>query len=117
MPETFGGSRPSYQVEIANFNNCMRILLRDRGDQVYYGGANRWVNDASAAIRFGAIDRAVRKALEFPARSLVVVLRYEDYHCELALDPCLLSQTLASGVNFGTGADRIGWDTASDQLE
>ena len=95
----------------------MRILLRDRGDQVYYGGANRWVNDASAAIRFSAINGAVQKALEFPARRLVVVLRYEDYHCELALDPCLLSQTLTSRVNFGTGADRNGWDAGSDRPE
>jgi len=94
----------------------MTILLRNRGDQLYYGGGNRWVPDVSVATRFEAINRAVQKALEFPARSIVVVLRYEDYQCELTLEPSLFSQALNAGAGFPTSATRKGW-RAADKTE
>jgi hypothetical protein len=65
----------------------MRVLLIDEETRCYYAGDELWVADVTAAVDFGAIERAGQKALEFGSKLLNVILRYDNPLCEVALNP------------------------------
>ena len=85
----FGCSPPAGTdwLELKETHECMKVLLRDENARLYYGADDRWVADPNVAIDFQVLERAGQKALERPTQTLVVVLKYENPECELALNP------------------------------
>ena len=65
----------------------MRVLLRDVGTGSYFGPDLAWVGKLEGAADFGTLEAAGRKARECGREDVVVVLRYENPECELALNP------------------------------
>jgi hypothetical protein len=76
--------KPKMSVKLAA---SMRVLLIDEETRRYYAGEELWVADVTAAVDFGAIERAGQKALECGSKLLNVILRYDNPFCEVALNP------------------------------
>ena len=79
----------------------MRVLLRDAGTGSYFGREMAWVGHLEGAAEFGTLEAAGSKAMEWPGRDVLVVLRYEQPECELALSPVYCVK------NAGTGGQRL----------
>ena len=65
----------------------MKVLVRNAENGLYVGREATWAGDLEGAAEFATMDAAGRKAREFSAEDVVVVLRYESPECELALNP------------------------------
>ena len=59
----------------------------DEKTRLYYAGEELWVADVTAAVDFGSLERAARKALDYGSKLLNVILRYDNPLCEVALIP------------------------------
>lgn len=75
----------------------MRVLLRDEGTGTYLGREMAWVGHLEGAAEFATLEAAGAKARECPERDVVVVLRYEESECELALNPAYCFQVAGTG--------------------
>jgi hypothetical protein len=72
----------------------MRVLIRDAGNGLYVGRQAPWANKPEEAVEFATLEAAGRKAREFGEVDAVLVLRYENPECELALNPaCCVTDT------------------------
>ena len=68
-------------------SGMVRVLLRDAGTGSYLAREMAWVGNVEGAAEFETLQAAGRKARECGGEDVVVVLRYEDPVCELALNP------------------------------
>jgi hypothetical protein len=65
----------------------MKVLLGDTRTNLYCGKDMGWVETAEEAAEFGTLEEAGGMARECGRDDTVVVLRYENPDCELALNP------------------------------
>lgn len=65
----------------------MKVLLKDAKTGSYVARGMAWVENVDGAVEFGTLEAAGRQARECGGEDVMVVMRYEDPLCELALDP------------------------------
>ena len=63
----------------------MRVLLRNRRTDRYYGGANRLGVEHEGAVDFGSIASAARFAFEAKLPDMEIILRYDSCGAEIGL--------------------------------
>jgi hypothetical protein len=68
-------------------SGIMKVFLRDARTSLYYGKDMAWVETVKGAAEFATMEEAGGMARECGCEDAVVVLRYENPDCELALDP------------------------------
>ena len=61
--------------------------MRDNRTGAYLAGEGAWVGDLDEAVEFGTLQAAGREARACDGEHVVVVLRYENPECELAVNP------------------------------
>jgi hypothetical protein len=71
----------------------MKVLLRDARTNLYYGRDRAWVDNVERAAEFGTLEEAGGMAWECGREDTMVVLRYENPECELALNPQYCAST------------------------
>ncbi len=65
----------------------MKVLLRNERTGLYVGEHIPWVANPEYAVKFSTLELAAWQARKFGRDDVVVVLRYEQPQCELALNP------------------------------
>jgi hypothetical protein len=65
----------------------MKILLRDAQTCMWKGINGAWTSALEEAVQFGTLDAAGDEAIKWGERDVVVVLKFEEPSCELALNP------------------------------
>ena len=65
----------------------MKIILRDERTQMFMTVNGEWVAESAEALELLNIEAAGKQALTHGACDVVVVLKYDEPPCELALNP------------------------------
>ena len=71
----------------------VRVILRDLKTGLYFRRQNVWVAKPEEAADFLTLEAAGRGAWECVGQDVVVVLRYTEPECELALNPAYCLNT------------------------